>query len=63
MPRKKVSKAKSAMQQGMEVMPPWFHPPKLIPPDAKHVKLVELGINTKSMWDEVGVPKTRIPKL
>ena len=42
----------------MEAMPPWLKPPKLIPPDKKYVKLIELGINTK-LIDERGLPRVR----
>ena len=46
------------MQLGMKAMPSWFHPPTLIPVDKKHIKLIELGINTK-LIDERGLPRVR----
>lgn len=60
MSRKK-PKSLSPLHLGMAAMPSWFHPPKLIPPDKKYVRLIELGINTK-LTDEQGMPR-RIPKL
>lgn len=52
---KKKPKPPTPMQLGMKAMPSWFHPPTLIPPDKKHIKLIELGINTK-LIDERGLP-------
>ena len=59
MTKKKVlSKPPTPEQLGMEAMPPWLKPPKLIPVDNKYVKLIELGINTK-LIDERGLPRVR----
>jgi hypothetical protein len=56
MTKKKVlNKPPSPVQLGMKAMPSWFHPPTLIPVDKKHIKLIELGINTK-LTDERGLP-------
>lgn len=60
MSRKKPT-SPSPVQRGMQAMPSWFHPPTLIPPDKKHIKLIELGINTK-LTDERGLPR-KAPRL
>ena len=57
MSRKKPT-SPSPVELGMEAMPSWIKPPKLIPPDKKYVKLIELGINTK-LIDERGLPRVR----
>ena len=52
MTKKKVlNKPPTPLQLGMEAMPSWIKPPKLIPVENKHIKLIELGINTKSTLD------------
>ena len=59
MTKKKVlNKPPTPLQLGMEAMPPWLKPPKLIPVDNKYIKLIELGINTK-LIDERGLPRVR----
>ena len=59
MTKKKVlNKPPTPVQLGMEAMPSWVKPPKLIPVDNKYVKLIELGINTK-LIDERGLPRVR----
>ena len=59
MTKKKVlNKPPSPVELGMEAMPSWVKPPKLIPVDNKYVKLIELGINTK-LIDERGLPRVR----
>jgi len=63
MTKKKVlNKPPTPEQRGMEAMPSWIKPPKLIPVDNKYIQLIELGINTKSTWDFGGVPY-RGPRL
>ena len=57
MSRKKPT-SPSPVQLGMKAMPSWFLPPTLIPPDKKHIKHIELGINTK-LIDERGLPRVR----
>jgi len=57
MSRKKPT-SPSPVQLGLKAMPSWFHPPTLIPPDKKHIKHIELGINTK-LIDERGLPRVR----
>lgn len=57
MTRKKPT-SPSPVQLGMKAMPSWFHPPTLIPVENKHIKLIELGINTK-LTDERGLPRVR----
>ena len=62
MTKKKVlSKPPTPLQLGMEAMPSWIKPPKLIPVDNKYIKLIELGINTK-LTDERGLPR-KVPRL
>jgi len=59
MTKKKVlNKPPTPVQLGMEEMPSWIKPPKLIPVDNKYIKLIELGINTK-LIDERGLPRVR----
>jgi hypothetical protein len=60
--KKPLNKLPSPVQLGMAVMPSWIKPPKLIPVDNKYIKLIELGINTKSTWD-FGVVINRGPRL
>ena len=62
MTKKKVlNKPPSPVELGMEAMPSWIKPPKLIPVENKHIKLIELGINTK-LTDERGLPR-KAPRL
>ena len=51
MTKKKVlNKAPTPLQLGMEAMPSWIKPPKLIPVDNKYVKLIEMLEDELSDW-------------
>ena len=45
MPRKKPSQIKL----GTDAMPSWLYPPKLIPPETKHTRFVNLGISKEQI--------------
>lgn len=57
MPKRKPPKIKL----GMEAMPSWLYPPKLIPPETKHTRVVNLGISKEQI--ERDYQQARIRRL